>query len=78
MTAYVRHPRRWFQAKLHALLGISAITAGPTVTYTAGSAPVVTGAVTIANSATPTVTELLAYIAAVHAKVDAIAAAPTS
>lgn len=78
MSARITKPRRWFQAKLHALLGISAVTAGPTVTYTAGSAPTVTGALTVANSATPTVVELLAYIAAVHAKVDALLANPTS
>ncbi len=42
------------------------------VTYTAGSAPAVTGAFTIANSATPTVVELLRYIVELEAKVNAL------
>lgn len=54
---------------------VAALTAGPTVTYTSGSAPAVSGAVTIANSATPTVTELLDYIVELNAKVTAITAA---
>jgi hypothetical protein len=54
---------------------IAALTAGPTMTYTSGSAPAVSGAVTIADSATPTVTELLDYIVELNAKVTAITAA---
>lgn len=38
------------------------------VNYTSGSAPAVDGTVTIADSATPTVTELLAYITEVNSK----------
>lgn len=54
---------------------IAALSAGPTMTYTSGSAPAVSGAVTIANSATPTVTELLDYIVELNAKVTAIVTA---
>lgn len=42
------------------------------VTYTSGAAPTVTGSFTIANSATPTVVELLRYIAELEAKVNSI------
>lgn len=54
---------------------IAALAAGPTMTYTTGSAPAVGGAVTIADSATPTVTELLDYIVELNAKVNAIVSA---
>ena len=40
------------------------------ITYTAGSAPTLTGAQTIANAATPTVTELLKLILELKAQVD--------
>lgn len=63
------------EAAVAAKTEIDALTAGPTMTYTSGSAPAVSGAVTIANSASPTVTELLDYIVELNAKVDAITAA---
>lgn len=65
----------WVNRKVAAKVEIAALTAGPTVTYTAGSAPAVSGALTIANSATPTVVELLDYIVELNAKVDALTAA---
>lgn len=43
------------------------------VTYTAGAAPTPDGALTVANSATPTVVELLEYCAELDAKVKALA-----
>jgi hypothetical protein len=43
-----------------------------TMTYTSGSAPAVTGALTVANSATPTVVELLKYCTELQAKLTAI------
>lgn len=43
-------------------------TAKPTVTFTSGSAPATNGSVTIANSATPTVVELLELIYELQAK----------
>lgn len=63
------------EAAVAAKTEIAALSAGPTMTYTSGSAPAVSGAVTIANSATPTVTELLDYIVELNAKVNAITAA---
>jgi hypothetical protein len=42
------------------------------VTYTAGSAPAASGALTIANSATPTVVELLDFCEELNAKVVAL------
>lgn len=42
------------------------------VTYTAGSAPAASGALTIANSATPTVVELLDFCEELNAKVKAL------
>lgn len=55
---------------------------GITVTYTSGSAPAADGSLTVANSATPTVVELLAFceelnasVASLDAKVNAIIAA---
>lgn len=63
------------EAAIAAKTEIAALTAGPTVTYTAGSAPAVSGSLTIADSATPTVTELLDYIVELNAKVNAITAA---
>lgn len=44
------------------------VTAKPAVTFTSGSAPVPNGTVTIANSATPTVVELLELIYELQAK----------
>ena len=55
------------------ILAISATT--PVTTYTTGSAPAVTGAQTIANSATPTVVELLKYCVELQAKINALEAA---
>lgn len=43
-----------------------------TVTYTSGSGPATNGAVTIANSATPTVTELLEFCVELNAKIAAL------
>lgn len=43
-----------------------------TVTVTSGSAPTPNGAVTIANSATPTVTELLEFCVELNAKIAAL------
>jgi hypothetical protein len=63
------------EAAVAAKTEIAALSAGPTVTYTSGSAPAVSGALTIANSATPSVTELLDYIVELNAKVSAITAA---
>jgi hypothetical protein len=63
------------EAAVAAKTEIAALSAGPTMTYTSGSAPAVSGAVTIANSATPTVVELLDYIVELNAKVTAITAA---
>lgn len=56
--------------ELTALTGKTGVvaTAKPTVTYTTGSAPTVTGSQTIANSATPTVVELLKLIYEIQAK----------
>lgn len=65
----------WVNRKVAAKTEVAALTSGPTVTYTAGSAPAVSGALTIANSASPSVTELLDYIVELNAKVDAITAA---
>lgn len=65
----------WVNRKVAAKTEVAALTAGPTVTYTSGSAPAVSGALTIANSATPTVAELLDYIVELNAKVDAVTAA---
>lgn len=65
----------WINRKVAAKTEVSALTSGPTVTYTSGSAPAVSGALTIANSATPTVAELLDYIVELNAKVDAVTAA---
>lgn len=62
----------WVNRKVAAKAEIAALTTGPTVTYTSGSAPAVSGALTIANSATPTVAELLDYIVELNAKVTAI------
>lgn len=45
------------------------------VTYTTGSAPTPSSALTVANSATPTVVELLAYCADLQAKLQAATAA---
>lgn len=45
----------------------AAISTGTlTVTYTAGSAPAANDALTVANSASPTVVELLEYCAELH------------
>lgn len=63
------------EAAVAAKTEVAALTSGPTVTYTSGSAPPVGGSLTIANSATPTVVELLDYIVELNAKVDAITAA---
>jgi len=63
------------EAAIAAKTEVAALSAGPTMTYTSGSAPAVSGAVTIADSTTPTVTELLDYIVELNAKVDAITAA---
>lgn len=65
----------WVNRKVAAKTEVAALTSGPTVTYTSGSAPAVSGALTIANSASPTVAELLDYIVELNAKVDAITAA---
>lgn len=65
----------WVNRKVAAKTEVAALTSGPTVTYTSGSAPAVSGALTIANSATPTVAELLDYIVELNAKVNAITAA---
>lgn len=43
------------------------------VTVTSGSEPTPNGAITIANSATPTVVELLEYCRELRAKVEALA-----
>ena len=50
-----------------------ALVADITVTYTAGSAPAVDGAITVANSATPTVVELLEFCEELKTKVNALA-----
>lgn len=50
-----------------------ALVADIVVTYTAGSAPAASGALTIANSATPTVVELLDFCEELNAKVKALA-----
>lgn len=56
------------------LLGTrQSLVADIVVTYTAGSAPAASGALTIANSATPTVTELLDFCEELNAKVKALA-----
>lgn len=65
----------WVNRKVAAKTEVAALTSGPAVTYTTGSAPAVSGALTIANSASPSVTELLDYIVELNAKVDAITAA---
>lgn len=49
-----------------------ALVADIVVTYTAGSAPAASGALTIANSATPTVVELLDFCEELNAKVKAL------
>lgn len=49
-----------------------ALVADIVVTYTAGSAPAASGALTIANSATPTVAELLDFCEELNAKVKAL------
>ena len=55
------------------LLGIrQSFVADLVVTYTAGSAPAAGGSLTIANSATPTVTELLDFCEELNAKVKAL------
>jgi len=51
-----------------------ALVSSIAVTYTSGSAPAAGGSLTIANSATPTVTELLDFCEELHAKQDAILA----
>lgn len=43
-----------------------------TITYTTGSGPTPDGAVTVANSATPTVTELLEICVELNAKIAAL------
>lgn len=63
----------WVNRKVAAKTEIAALNPVVDVTYTAGSAPAVSGALTIANSATPSVTELLDYIVELQAKVTAIA-----
>lgn len=65
----------WVNRKVAAKTEIAALTSGPTVTYTSGSAPAAGGSLTIANSATPTVAELLDYVVELNAKVNAITAA---
>lgn len=62
--------RPWFRAKVHAML--TSISDLATPTYTSGSAPTPATTQTIADSATPTVVELLQYIANLHAKVNAL------
>lgn len=42
------------------------------VTYTTGSGPTANGSVTIANAATPTVTELLEFCVELNAKITAL------
>lgn len=55
------------------LLGTrQALVADIVVTYTAGSAPAAGGSLTIANSATPTVVELLDFCEELNAKVKAV------
>lgn len=49
-----------------------AFVADLVVTYTAGSAPAAGGSLTIANSATPTVVELLDFCEELNAKVKAL------
>lgn len=63
----------WINSKVAAKSEIASLVPTVAVTYTAGSAPAVSGALTIANAATPTVTELLDYIVELQAKVTAIA-----
>lgn len=53
------------------LAGQTAVTA----TATTGSLPTANGSVTIANAATPTVTELLEFCVELNAKIAAITAA---
>jgi hypothetical protein len=50
-----------------------ALVADLTVTYTAGSAPAAGGSLTVANSATPTVVELLDFCEELSAKIKALA-----
>ena len=45
-----------------------------TMTYSAGSAPTVTGTLTVSNAATPTVVELLKYCTELQAKLVLITA----
>lgn len=63
----------WVNGKVAAKTEIAALAPTVTVTYTSGSAPTVSGAVTIADATTPTVVELLDYIVELQAKVTAIA-----
>lgn len=58
-------------SKIAAAAAVAAIT----VTPTSGSLPTANGAVTIANTATPTVVELLEYCTELNAKINAIRAA---
>jgi hypothetical protein len=53
---------------------VAALT-GVTVTATTGTLPTANGSVTIANAATPTVTELQEFCVELDAKLDAVIAA---
>lgn len=65
----------WVNRKLARKRQIVAYAPTVTATYTSGSAPTVTGAITIANSATPTVVELLKYCTELQAKINQLSAA---
>lgn len=54
------------------LRGASAVVAPITTTATVGELPTADGAVTIADTATPTVTELLEYCVELEAKLEAV------
>lgn len=64
---------RWVDSKIAAKASIAAL-APITVTASAGSLPTPGGTVTIANTATPTVVELLDYCTELKAKLDAVVA----
>lgn len=68
-------PNTWVNRKVAAKTQVAALTAGPTVTYSANSASAATGAVAVANGNSVTNAELHRYCVELKAKVDAITAA---
>lgn len=65
---------RWVDSKVAAKASIAAL-GSLTITPTAGSLPTADGAVTVANTATPTVVELLAICVELNTLVAALTAA---